>query len=102
MKKVFARKQRRAQRPPREIPKNTVAKRLRPYLLELDDRLGCGRSRLATEQRQRDSGRGILSLGSCNSVLVGRFRRPTIWKELIWISHQRRRQESTPWNVSRI
>jgi hypothetical protein len=34
MKKVFARKQRLAQRPPREIPKNTVPKRLRSYLLE--------------------------------------------------------------------
>jgi hypothetical protein len=36
MKKVFARKQRLAQRPPREIPNNTVPKRLRPYLLALD------------------------------------------------------------------
>jgi hypothetical protein len=36
MKKVFARKQRLAQRPPREIPKSTVPKRLRSYLLELD------------------------------------------------------------------
>jgi Domain of unknown function (DUF4158)/Tn3 transposase DDE domain len=36
MKKVFARKQRLAQRPSRDIPQNTIPKRLQPYLLAWD------------------------------------------------------------------
>ena len=41
MKKVFSRKQRLAQRPPGEIPTDTVPKRLRSYLLELDQNGNC-------------------------------------------------------------
>ena len=51
MKSVFARQQRLAQRPLREIPKNSIPDRLRPYLLE------CGPDGAPAALRLRGAGR---------------------------------------------